>query len=99
MVYLEKDGKYIVGSHTQKKYYTVDIMTPSCSCPHWLYRLKSSKGMCKHILEVMDGELGDVELRDNMNALEFVERYGDIKLKILKLRGICYERKGMIHLF
>lgn len=44
-------GLFDVYNELNGRRYEVDINTKtrSCTCPHWLFRLKKSKGVCKHI--------------------------------------------------
>lgn len=36
---------YQIAFDTSKKLWT-------CSCPHWIYRLKKTRGKCKHIIKL-----------------------------------------------
>ncbi len=51
---LKKEGKeYKVESASKKgEFYTVDPYKPSCSCAHFIFRMRKSGGVCKHIIKV-----------------------------------------------
>jgi len=50
---IKKDGDlYKVESSKKGKYYTVDVLEPSCTCPHFQFRLRNTNEKCKHIKEV-----------------------------------------------
>ena len=41
--------KFKVESSSKGKFYTVDLNAPSCTCAHFLFRLRSTGEKCKHI--------------------------------------------------
>ena len=47
-----KAGKFEVESSKKGKFYTVDLKAPSCTCAHFLFRLRSTGEKCKHISAV-----------------------------------------------
>ena len=47
-----KDSKFKAESSTKGKFYTVDMSAPSCTCAHFMFRLRSTGGKCKHIIAV-----------------------------------------------
>jgi hypothetical protein len=59
MVTLLSNGSYKVASHTGNGTYTVSLVPPSCTCPHFQKRLASTWGngkegkICKHIEDVL----------------------------------------------
>lgn len=42
-------NKFKVESSSKGKFYTVDLNAPSCTCAHFLFRLRSTGEKCKHI--------------------------------------------------
>ena len=50
--FLSQD-KFQVSSSTGG-YYDIDISRQTCSCPHYMYRLSKSGGICKHIQLVLN---------------------------------------------
>jgi len=50
---IRKKGKnFEVESSKKGKFYTVDLKVPSCTCAHFLFRLRNTGGKCKHISAV-----------------------------------------------
>jgi len=47
-----KGNKFRVESSKKGKFYTVDMTSPSCTCAHFMFRLRGTGGKCKHILAV-----------------------------------------------
>ena len=104
-----REGKlYLVPSSSGAKEYKVDPDAPSCTCAHYLFRLRSSGGECKHIKavkeeiavsrpEVEDGVRQRVmdDIRSGMDdAMELIEKYGEDVLGQMESDGDIFEAKG-----
>ena len=81
--------------------YIVDLENLSCTCPHYLYRLKRSGGLCKHIQTELDKYKDQLEkakefIKTNNNAIEFVEMFGEEVLNLLKKQGEVFENNGKL---
>jgi len=85
--------------------YDIDLEKLTCTCPHYLYRLAKSGGMCKHIQEellkfekLIPKALEFIETNENgVDAVEFVELFGEEILQVLKQRGEVYEKLGRLY--
>ena len=92
-----------IQSETHKdKMYDVDTIKMTCSCPGFVYRYKA-KGYCKHITKA----LNDIDKNFNLNnlidyikqdndAVHFVNKFGEEMLNHLKTMGDVIENKGKI---
>ena len=109
----KRDGNlYIVTSTSDKsKSYKVDIDAPSCTCAHFLFRLRKSGGECKHIksvkeelkkerVEVVDdvcqGVIADIKA-GNDDVVELIEKYGKDVISQMKSDGDVFEKQGRLN--
>ena len=105
----EREGKYyLVPSSGGGKMYKVDPDVPSCTCAHYLFRLRSSGGECKHIKAVKEEiAAGKPELKDDVrqkvmddirsgmdDTVELIEKYGEDVLGQMESDGDIFEAKG-----
>jgi len=70
-----------VESHLKGKFYKVDLNGPSCTCPHFLIRMKKIGEECKHINAVKEryGKVKQVSLKNKNKSdkiLDFVRKKG-----------------------
>ena len=106
----QKNGTYKVESSSRKgKFYIVDLKEETCTCPHFLLRLKQIHGMCKHIQAVKDkiqkrdvksyGKIiGYVQKKRIVSSLELIKRFGEDAIDDLLSRGELIEEKGKIRI-
>ena len=106
----QKDGKYKVESEHQKgKFYIVDLNGPSCTCPHFLLRLKRTHGICKHISAVKDKSekrdvksygkiIGYIQKKGEADSLELIKKFGEEAVDDLLSRGEIIEEQGKIRI-
>ena len=85
----QKNGNYKVESASRKgKFYVVDLKEQSCTCPHFILRMKRIHGMCKHIEAVKDkaesrdsesyGRIIDyVQQKKEVDSLELIKKFGE----------------------
>jgi len=104
----QKDGSYKVESSSRKgKFYIVDLKKQTCTCPHFLLRMKKVHGLCKHIQAVKDmverrdvktyGRIiGYVEKKRVVDSLELIKRFGEAAVDDLISRGELIEEGGKI---
>ena len=82
------------------KYYKVDTINLSCSCPDYQFRQIRNGGLCKHIKDALEKlnkypqSLAFID--NNNNSVEFCEAFGEEQLEFLKRKGDVYEQKGKI---
>ena len=104
----QKDGTYKVESSSRKgKFYIVELDKQTCTCPHFLLRMKRIHGLCKHIQSVED----KVQKRDTKSygkvivyvqkkrevaSLELIKKFGEDAVDDLLSRGELIEEEGEI---
>jgi len=85
--------------------YDVNILEMSCTCPHYLYRMKAMGGVCKHIKQALDQASVTTEhkteealdfLETNTNAVDFVDKFGEDLLNHFKRVGQVLEQNNKI---
>lgn len=89
-----KDG-FKVESHTKGKFYKVNLDGPSCTCPHFLFRMKAIGGECKHIKAVREKygkvKTKQISLKDEKKfnkIIDFVRKQKEIdSLELIKKFG------------
>ncbi len=106
----QKDSTFKVESSSQKgKFYTVDLEKGTCTCPHFLLRLKSVHGLCKHIEAAKDkSEKRDVKSygrvieyvrkKGEVDSLELIKKFGEQAVDDLLSRGELIEQEGKIRI-
>ena len=61
---LKRDASvYEVESHIKGEFYTVNIDSKTCTCPHYQFRMKKFGGECKHIIAVRDFIAANTEVK------------------------------------
>ncbi len=106
----QKDGTYKVESSSRKgKFYIVDLDKQTCTCPHFLLRMKRIHGVCKHIQAVEDKAqkrdvksygniIGYVQKKRIVGSLELIKKFGEQAVDDLLSRGELIEEKGKIRI-
>ena len=62
---LKKDASiYEVESHNKGEFYTINLDSKTCTCPHYQFRLKRFGGECKHIIAVRDYIAANTEVKE-----------------------------------
>ena len=96
-------NEFLCQSKTNKDtWYSVNIISGSCSCPHWMNRLRYTGGFCKHYEEVMNSikdsniKIPKVEISNGMDAQDFVSKYGEEVLIQLKRNFEVIEQHGKL---
>ena len=72
----------------------------SCECMSFKYRCQRFGLKCKHqiwLLDFIKKDIDNIQIEDGEDALEFVKRYNERTLNILKQKGEVYERKGKLY--
>lgn len=106
-IFKEKDGTYKVESSSGKKFYVVDLDKGTCTCPHFVLRLRKIHGVCKHMQAVKDkcedrddecySKIVDyVKEKKEVDSLELIERYNSEAVDDLLSRGELIEKGGRI---
>ena len=90
-------------SSSSNSVYEIDLKNLTCTCPHFMYRLAKSGGICKHIkleLEKYESQLENAKQyiteNDNIDAVDFVEIFSEELLTLLKNNGTIFERNGFL---
>ncbi len=106
----QKDGKYKVESNSRKgKFYVVDLKEETCTCPHYILRLKRVHGMCKHIEAVKDkfeqrdsesyNKIMDyVREKKEVDSLELIKKFNEEAVDDLLSRGELIEKEGKVRI-
>lgn len=104
----QRNGTYKVESSSRKgKFYIVDLGKGTCTCPHFVLRLRRVHGMCKHMGAVKDksekrdvkgyGKIIDyVQKKGQVESLELIKKFGEEAVDDLIRRGELVEKKGNI---
>ena len=104
----QKNSTFEVESSSRKgKFYIVDLSKQTCSCPHFILRMKRIHGMCKHIQAVKDKfEKRDVKsyakiidfVKKNkeIDSLTLINKFSEEAVDDLLSRGELIEREGKI---
>jgi len=86
---IRKKGKnFEVESSKKGKFYAVDLTTPSCTCAHFLFRLRSNGGKCKHIIAVEEKhskikKSSQKSIDSFSKVLDEVKKNGEVETVIL----------------
>ncbi len=106
----EKDGTYKVESSSRKgKFYVVDLDKGTCTCPHFVLRLRRVHGLCKHMQAVKDkteerdslgyGKIVDyVKEKGEVDSLKLIKRFNEEAVDDLLSRGELIEKEGRIRI-
>lgn len=101
-------GNYKVESASKKgKFYSVDPDKPSCDCAHFIFRLKKSGGVCKHIKMIRERlkpdedklllVLDDIR-KGNDDSIGLIEKYGEDAINHLIRKGDIFEKTGKLYI-
>lgn len=86
-----KGNKFKVESSAKGKFYTVDMAVPSCTCAHFMFRLRSTGEKCKHILAVEEKQASakgktkasQKSLFSYSKIIEYVRKKGEVETVVL----------------
>jgi len=104
----QKDGTFKVESSSHKgKFYIVDLEKGTCTCPHFILRLKRIHGLCKHIQSIKDKDekrdvksygriIGYIQKRGEVDSIELVKKFGEEAIDDLLSRGELIEKEGKV---
>lgn len=110
MVFIkQEDGTYNVKSSSGNKFYLVDLEKGTCTCPHFMLRLRWGGGVCKHMQAVKDSLgvecdfgysviLDFVREKGEVDSLELIEKYDSESVDYLLKSGELIEKNGKIKL-
>jgi len=102
------DGTYKVESSSRKgKFYVVDLKEQTCTCPHFVLRMRRIHGLCKHIQAVKDSFeerdiksyaeiIGYVKKKKEVDSLELIKKFNEEAVDDLLSRGELIEKEGRI---
>lgn len=104
-----KGERYLVQSSSGSKKWEVDLKKNSCTCPHFLFRLRKTGGDCKHLQAVkahvtgsgadkFDDIIGYVKDNVFVDSVELIEMFGEENVRRLIDMGELLESKGNISL-
>jgi len=103
----KENGKYAVSSDSGKTY-EVDLAKNTCTCPHFIHRLRRLGGECKHITAVKESVAGSAEgfdeirayVEDNVfvDSIDLIEKFGEETVEQLISMGELIEESGKIRL-
>jgi predicted nucleic acid-binding Zn finger protein len=107
MKIIKQKDKFKVESSKKGKFYIVDLAEPSCSCPHFQFRMKRFGGECKHIKEVRDfaekrtkrdydNIIATVRKQDSIETVKLIEQFGEQPVDDLLARGELIEQNGFV---
>lgn len=90
-----------IKSDSSDQYYDVDLIKLTCTCKDYIMRKAKIKGMCKHILKaIKENTKSEINYKDiikqDNDAISFIEKYGEEELVILKKRGEIIEKHGKL---
>ena len=85
------------------KFYEIDTMALTCSCPAFANRRRFGKDFCKHIQKFItevakenSPEILITAIREDNDSVRFVNKFGEEKLNYLKTTGQVFEAHGRI---
>ena len=107
MEIIKQEDTYKVESSKKGKFYVVDLIKGTCTCPHFRLRLARVHGMCKHMqavkdkVESRDSEsygkiLSYVNEKGEVDSLELIKKFGEDAVDDLLSRGELIEKNGMV---
>lgn len=88
---------------TKGKFYEIDTVKQTCTCPAFVNRKRFGKSFCKHYTKYMNQQesvtpsdkLIDAIRYDN-DVLNFMNKFGEEKLNYLKITGQVFETRGKL---
>jgi len=104
----QRNGAYKVESSSRKgKFYIVDLSKGTCTCPHYVLRLKRVHGFCKHMeavkdkFEERDSEsyakiIEYVNKKGEVESLELIKKFSEDAIDDLLSKGELIEKEGRI---
>ncbi len=98
-----------VESSEKGNFYDVDLEKKTCTCMHFLLRLRNTGQLCKHLLAVQEkfgvmkkekkeSILKYLEKRKEIDSIELIEKFGERVVNEALKNGIIIEEKGRIKL-
>ncbi|MFH1849826.1 MAG: SWIM zinc finger family protein [archaeon] len=96
---------FLVESESRKgKFYKVDPVKPSCTCPGYLFHMRPQGQVCKHIKAVrgmcdssaIDKIVDYVNANGDVDAVTLIEMYGEQAVNALINAGELIELGGRI---
>ena len=107
MMEIKKIGEtYQVESSKPGVYYEIDLKKNTCTCPHYIHRVRRTGGDCKHIKAVKESLSGCAEeydkiigyIKENVfvDTAELIERFGLDNVDSLLSNGELIEESGKI---
>jgi len=105
---IQKRGSVFEVRSDSGKTYEVDLALNTCTCPHFVHRVRKAGGDCKHIAAAKECCAGSAEdfddiityVKDNVfvDSIELIEKYGEDKVEKLISMGELIEEEGKIRL-
>lgn len=106
---VKKGRIYEVESSSSKgKFYKVDPIKKTCTCPAYLFRYSKVGLLCKHIEAVKDLAgatreeaselLASIKEKGEVDAVQALDRYGEEEVDRLIRSGDIIEKKGKLTL-
>ena len=105
----QKDGSFKVESSSRKgKFYIVDPVKGTCTCPHYKMRMARIGGKCKHLQAVADkAQKRDKKSYNNIlefvkkskkevDSLTLIKKFGEEAVDDMISRGELIEEHGII---
>ena len=90
-------------------FYSIDLFKNTCTCPHFMHRMKKLGGDCKHLKAVKetvtDAPSEDFDeiisfIKGNVfvDSIELIEKYGEKKINELIKNGELIEEHGKVRI-
>lgn len=98
---------YQVESSKAGVYYEIDLKKNTCTCLHYIHRVRRAGGDCKHLSAVKEYVTGDSSFDEIINfvkenvfvdTIELTKKFGDEKINNLIKMGELVEDSGKVRL-
>ena len=92
-----------VKSETSETVYEVNLKALTCSCPDYHFRKAKVGGLCKHLIKEIERctntklDFTEIIEKDD-DALNFINKFGEETLELLKRRGDVFEERGRLRI-
>jgi hypothetical protein len=101
--------RYLVEGTKPGTFYSVDLYNNTCTCPHYVHRMKRIKGDCKHLKAVKESvssstpdEYDEIVklIKENVfvDSIELIDKFGEERINELIKNGELIEEHGKIRL-